>query len=79
MVFGTTTFKCEKCGKRFVSLAAEWKATCFLTPMPCPECGSIHTYPAGFSNLFGVGEPGFYRKIWKYMEEKEITAIVQSY
>ena len=30
----------------------------------CPKCGSMHTYPAGVSNLGGLFGPGFYKKIW---------------
>ena len=40
MVFGTTTFKCDNCGNKFIAPAAEWCATCFIAPMPCPKCGS---------------------------------------
>lgn len=70
MVFGTATFKCDECGNQFESLAAEWMATCFLTPMPCPKCGSRHTYPAGFANLGGIFGPGIYKEIWETMDKK---------
>lgn len=70
MVFGTTTFKCNECGDRFVSTAMEWNATVYLTPMPCPKCGSMHTYPATLSNAGGVLGPGFYRKIWEQVDKK---------
>lgn len=33
MVFGTTRFRCNECGNRFVSTAMEWCATAFLTPI----------------------------------------------
>ena len=66
MVFGTTTFKCDECGNRFVAMAAEWNATCFLIPMPCPRCGSRHTYPAGLSHFGGIfGPSSVYKSIWK--------------
>lgn len=54
MVFVTTRFRCNECGTRFVSTAMEWYATVFLAPMPCPKCGSLHTYSIGFTNLGGI-------------------------
>ena len=60
MVFGTTTFKCDECGNQFVAMAAEWRATCFLIPMQCPQCGSCHTIPAG-NEIFRP----IYKKIWE--------------
>lgn len=71
MVFGTTTFKCDECGERFIATAMEWNATVFLTPMPCPKCGSMHTYPAGLTNFGGLFGPGFYKKIWDSQEMKK--------
>lgn len=72
MVFGTTTFKCDECGNKFIAPAAEWCATCFIAPMPCPKCGSMHTYPAGLSNLGGVFGPNpVYRKIWESIDKKK--------
>lgn len=74
MIWGFTYFKCDKCGNRFKSLAAEWNATAFIAPMPCPDCGSIHTYPANLINLGGILGPGLiYRKIWAgYDDETKI-------
>ena len=70
MVFGTTRFRCNECGTRFVSTAMEWCASVFLTPMPCPKCGSLHTYPIGFTNLGGILGPNpVYRKIWESMDK----------
>lgn len=70
MVFGTAKFKCDECGERFVSTAMEWNATVFLAPMPCPKCGSMHTYPAGQTNLGGVFGPNpVYRKIWESIDK----------
>ena len=72
MVFVTTTFKCDECGNKFIASAAEWCATCFIAPMPCPKCGSMHTYPAGLSNLGGVFGPNpVYRKIWESVDKKK--------
>lgn len=72
MVFGTAKFKCDNCGKTFVSTAMEWNATFFLTPMPCPKCVSLHTYPIGFENLGGLLGPNpVYRKIWKSMDKNK--------
>lgn len=64
MVFGTTTFKCDECGNRFVAPAAEWCATVYIAPAKCPKCGSMHTYPVEISNLGGLFGSGFYKKIW---------------
>lgn len=70
MVFGTAKFKCDECGECFVSTAMEWNATVFLAPMPCPKCGSMHTYPAGLTNLGGVFGPNpVYRKIWESIDK----------
>lgn len=69
MVFGTTTFKCDECGNKFVAPAAELNATVFLIPMPCPKCGSRHTYPVGASNLGGLFGHGIYKKIWSHMDK----------
>lgn len=66
MIFGVAYFKCDKCRKRFWSLAAEWLATAFIAPVRCPNCGSMHTYPVHLMNLGGILGPGpIYRKIWK--------------
>lgn len=66
MVFGTTTFKCDDCGHKFVGMAAEWCATSYIEPVKCPKCGSMHTYPSGWRNPIGqLFGPGFYRQIWK--------------
>lgn len=70
MVFGTAKFKCDNCGETFVSTAMEWNATVFLTPMPCPKCGSLHTYPSGTRNLLGLTGPGFYKKIWEAIDKR---------
>lgn len=71
MVFGTTTFKCDECGNRFVGPAAEWCATVYIAPVRCSMCGSMHTYPAGIGNFGGIFGPGFYKKIWDSMDSKE--------
>lgn len=67
MVRGIIEFKCDKCGHHFKDLDVEWCATVFSTPMPCPNCGSSHTYPS----RFGIGRinRGIYADIWKSMEE----------
>lgn len=71
MMLGTTTFKCDECGNRFIGFAAEWRATRFIAPVRCPKCGSMHTYPAGLGNLGGIFGPGFYRKIWDSQDMNE--------
>lgn len=67
MVFGTTTFKCDECGNSFETFAVEWRATCFLSPMPCTKCGSIHTMPASASMFV----KSVYQKIWAEMDKKK--------
>lgn len=69
MLLGITSFKCDVCGKRFISAAVEWNATAFVAPMPCPKCGSMHTYPAGLLNLGGLFGPGAYRTIWEKIDK----------
>lgn len=70
MVFGTTTFKCDDCGHKFIGPATEWCATACIAPVKCPKCGSMHTYPAGWRNpMTSVFGPGFYPKIWKHYDE----------
>ena len=71
MVFGTAKFKCNNCGKRFISTAMEWNASKFLMPMPCPKCGSLHTYPFGINNFWGVTGPGLYKKIWEINDKQD--------
>lgn len=72
MIFGTTTFKCDNCGNKFIALAAEWHATCFFAPMPCTKCGSMHTYPIGLNNFLGIFGPNpVYRKIWESIEKNK--------
>ena len=72
MIFGyKCAFKCDECGNRFMAPAAELCATCFLTPMPCTKCGSMHTYPAGLWNLRGVFGPGPYRAIWEFIDKNK--------
>lgn len=39
MLRGTTTFKCEKCGHKFVGPDMELEATVLTAPLTCPECG----------------------------------------
>lgn len=39
MFRGTTTFKCEKCGHKFVGPDTELGATVLTAPLTCPECG----------------------------------------
>ena len=70
MVFGTTTFKCDECGNKFIGMAAEWNATALIAPMRCTKCGSMHTYPAGFWNPSGLFGPGIYNKIWESQDSK---------
>ena len=70
MVFGKAEFKCDDCGKLFVAPAAEWMATVLLAPMPCPKCGSMHTYPAGITNAGSVFGLDTYRKIWEIMDKE---------
>lgn len=44
MVFGTTTFKCDNCGNKFIALAAGWCATCFIPPCLVQDAEvGIHT------------------------------------
>lgn len=45
MIRGITTFKCTQCGETFEGWDAEWRATVFTCPLPCPKCGSIRTRP----------------------------------
>ena len=70
MVFGTTTFKCDECGNRFVGPATEWCATVYIAPVRCPKCGSMHTYPVALSNLWGILTPETYKKIWESIDNK---------
>lgn len=72
MIFGTTTFKCDNCGNKFIAPAAEWHATCFFAPMPCTKCGSMHTYHVGLNNFLGIFGPNpVYRKIWESIEKND--------
>lgn len=72
MLYGFTTFKCDECGKRFVGPAAEFAATAFTSPCRCPQCNSWHTYPASFSNFFGIfRDRKRYKEIWEYYDENE--------
>lgn len=74
MISGITRFKCDRCGKKFMAFAAEWNATAFIAPMPCPNCGSIHTYPANLMNLGGILGPGpIYRKIWQLCDNEKMA------
>ena len=70
MFRGIKTFKCDNCGHRFDGPDFEYMATIFSEPIECPICGSMHTYPAGFTEFFGLGGPGFYRDIWKDMDKE---------
>lgn len=67
MVRGIIEFKCDKCGHHFKAPDVEWRSSVFSTPMPCPQCGSRHTYP----NRFGIGRMNrsIYVDIWKTEEE----------
>ena len=68
MFRGFTTFKCTKCGKRFIAPDIEYMATAYSTPQPCLRCGSIRTRPAGlFPSIFGCNSD--YKWIWERMEE----------
>ena len=68
MFRGFTTFKCTKCGKRFIAPGIEYMATAYSTPQPCLRCGSIRTRPAGlFPSIFGGNSD--YKWIWERMEE----------
>lgn len=66
MIWGTTEFRCSKCNKVFTAPDAEYCASVFSTPMPCPRCGSIRTMPLlAYLNPFNIS---IYRKIWETME-----------
>lgn len=76
MVRGITTFKCTQCGKTFEGWDAEWRATVFTCPLPCPKCGSIRTrpplhFPWSFLDRFGWGGNGGYETIWELMEKEQ--------
>lgn len=66
MLRGKTKFICEDCGRAFVGLDIEWRATVFSQPVKCPNCGSYHTRPL---SLLGLNKL-VYRQIWKQMDEK---------
>ena len=51
MLLGKIEFKCTACGPKFEGMAAEYRATRYMHPMPCPKCGSKHTRPAGLRGL----------------------------
>ena len=71
MVRGTTRFKCNECGHKFTGMDMEWNTTIYTAPVRCPQCGSMHTYPAGMTNWFGAfGPTPIYRNIWKTMDER---------
>ena len=70
MVFGTTQFKCDECGNKFEGLAMEYCASAITAPVPCPKCGSMHTYPAGALSIFNlIGPSPIYKMIWKREDE----------
>ena len=46
MLRGKTLFKCDDCGRRFRAPEIEYKGSAASMPQPCPDCGSLHTYPA---------------------------------
>lgn len=72
MIFGTTTFKCDECGNKFVAPAAEWCATAFIAPAKCPQCGSMHTYPAVIGrSLGGFLGLDLYKKIWESQDKNK--------
>ncbi len=75
MLRGFCKFTCDDCGNKFVGMDCEWCATAYTAPVKCPKCGSMHTYPSGFSlgfpfgNLFSLKKI-FYRKVWKSIDER---------
>ena len=64
MIRGITRFKCNECSKKFWGLAFEWRATTLTTPLQCPQCKSLHTYPIGILGL-GTGKAKLYKGIWE--------------
>lgn len=76
MVRGTTFFKCNECGKRFIGMDIEWMASAYSAPVCCPKCNSWHTYPIGPLNLFGViGPLPIYKKIWERRDKEQNQTI----
>lgn len=69
MIFGTTKFKCDNCGKTFRGVSGEWQGTAYVAPVRCPSCGSWHTMPKSFFGLFT--NKSVYKKIWKSIDENE--------
>ncbi len=69
MIFGTTKFKCDNCGKTFRGVSGEWQGTAYVAPVRCPSYGSWHTMPKGFFGLFT--NKSVYKKIWKSIDENE--------
>lgn len=70
MIWGTTKFRCSKCNKIFIAPNAEYCASVFSTPVPCPRCGSIRTMPLyAYLNPFNIS---VYKKIWETMEENMV-------
>lgn len=70
MLLGSTIFTCDDCGKRFIAYDIEYLATSLSVPMPCPECGSMHTMPGIMSGVLNFRRP-LYQKIWKEMDKEE--------
>ncbi len=72
MVRGTAIFICDECGKKFVAPDVEYMATVYSAPQFCPQCGSLHTMPAGIGSLLGKMNPkrAIYKKIWKNLDNK---------
>lgn len=66
MLRGKCIFKCDDCGHRFEDWDTEWAATIFTYPMPCPKCGSRHTYPAGGMSWLSKH---LYRYLWGKTDE----------
>ena len=69
MVRGKKIFKCDKCGKVFIAPDIEFCATILSQPMPCPKCGSCHTYPYNPFDLLKTQRKA-YEAIWKQMEQE---------
>ena len=67
MLLGKIKFKCTACGHKFEGMAAEYRATRYVHPMPCPKCGSKHTRPAG---LMGLLDTPVYKKIWSELDKE---------
>lgn len=60
MLRGFITFKCTRCGNKFISFDFEYMASVLSMPMKCPKCGSIRTKPSYSSDKE-------YLPIWEQM------------